>query len=649
MGPRGSSRARQCTLAYTAALVAALACLSLASAAQAFSASPPWQPTGRARAPLTRRAALTARSARLRRAGMSRALAGALLPAIGGPSGEIAGTVTSFTSKAPIAGIEVCAFDEEEPDFGGCGETGPTGEYELVALAPGDYSVAFFAPFNAPLSLNYITQEVKAHVSAGLSTTTNAALHAGGEITGTVTGAASAPLESIEVCALTTATHAAVRCAETDASGDYTLDGLATGKYDVEFAVSFESSANYAPQYYNGKPTLAEAEAVAVTAEQTKSPVNASLTAGGQISGTVTSAASHLALGHVEVCAFPEGTLAVFPRCAETGPTGTYDLTALASGEYELVFFPPSGEFTIAFLSEVPVTAGSTRSGENAALIPEISHEVPVAIAPPLISGTPVAGQTLSVAHGLWENEPTSYKDEWGRCGNATEIPSCHTIASGASYTLTSADVGAYIRVRESATNANGTVAAFSPATALITALPGPPRSEGLPAAPTSAPAAPPGTGVLASVTAHLSAAQINSLLLEILVPSGKNAKIGALLEHGGYSATLDVPVSGQAEIAWSALPSGARGAAARPLLLAAGRVSFSGHGAAKLDNQADRERQTLAAPCQPAAQGERARDAHTERWDRGERDEVVHPEAGGRCGDRMRAHARTQPADGKD
>jgi hypothetical protein len=93
----------------------------------------------------------------------------------------------------------------------------------------------------------------------------------------------------------------------------------------------------------------------------------------------------------------------------------------------------------------------------------------PANTAPPTISGTPQVGQTLTAANGTWTNNPTSFSYQWVRCnagGNA-----CAPVANGTSrtYTLVGADAGRTIRVRVTATNADGSTTAESAQTAVIT------------------------------------------------------------------------------------------------------------------------------------------------------------------------------------
>jgi len=83
-----------------------------------------------------------------------------------------------------------------------------------------------------------------------------------------------------------------------------------------------------------------------------------------------------------------------------------------------------------------------------------------------------------------------------------------------------------------------------------------------------------------------LSVAQLAGLLTPQLVPSGKAAKIGELLRHGGLAVTFKAPEAGTLAVQWYYLPSGAKlakQAKVKPVLVASGRQTFSGAGAGKL------------------------------------------------------------------
>jgi len=94
----------------------------------------------------------------------------------------------------------------------------------------------------------------------------------------------------------------------------------------------------------------------------------------------------------------------------------------------------------------------------------------PVNTAPPTISGTPAVGQTLTASEGTWSNNPTSFAYQWLRCNGGGN--NCANVSNGTqkTYTLVGADAGRTLRVRVTATNADGSSSAQSAQTAAVAA-----------------------------------------------------------------------------------------------------------------------------------------------------------------------------------
>ena len=92
----------------------------------------------------------------------------------------------------------------------------------------------------------------------------------------------------------------------------------------------------------------------------------------------------------------------------------------------------------------------------------------PVNTSPPTISGTAQVGQTLTAGNGTWSNTPTSFAYQWLRCNGGGN--SCANVANGTqrTYTLVGADSASTMRVRVTATNADGSASAESAQTAVV-------------------------------------------------------------------------------------------------------------------------------------------------------------------------------------
>ncbi len=104
-------------------------------------------------------------------------------------------------------------------------------------------------------------------------------------------------------------------------------------------------------------------------------------------------------------------------------------------------------------------------------LVGVASAAAPVNTTPPTISGTPTVGQTLTAANGTWSNAPTSYAHQWLRCNSGGN--NCAVVANGTqqTYTLVAADAGHTMRVKVTATNADGSASAQSAQTAVVAPL----------------------------------------------------------------------------------------------------------------------------------------------------------------------------------
>jgi Carboxypeptidase regulatory-like domain len=173
-----------------------------------------------------------------------------------------------------------------------------------------------------------------------------AAAFAAGSISGVVTDGTD-PLAGIEVCA-SEVSEEEFKCAETGASGEYTLAGLANGNYKVEFWPP--ESTNYVPQYFNAKPSWGQADQVVVTNGNDTPNVNAVLEEGGWIEGRAIDAVSKAGIEGLEICAFPIDETG-FGRCALTDSSGDYEIVGLATDAYEVVFSPKKKRANTSFSS----------------------------------------------------------------------------------------------------------------------------------------------------------------------------------------------------------------------------------------------------------------------------------------------------------
>jgi hypothetical protein len=202
-------------------------------------------------------------------------------------TGSIGGTVTDAESEAGLRNVEVCAIDAATEEFAQC--TGPdaAGAYTLEGLAPGSYYVEFWPFGSGPEYVAqfwedapYFVEADAVNLEAGDSVTgIDAALEVGGRVGGTVTDATDGRrLSEVIVCARRFSDDAYLICTWTE-EGEYTLGGLPSGEYKIEFSPEFEGEPldGYATQYWRGVGDIAEAEPVSVGAEPFPLGIDAAL------------------------------------------------------------------------------------------------------------------------------------------------------------------------------------------------------------------------------------------------------------------------------------------------------------------------------------------------------------------------------------
>ncbi len=245
------------------------------------------------------------------------------------------------------------------------------------------------------------------------------------------------------------------------------------------------------------------------------------------------------------------------------------------------------------------VTATSKDGAHKAVVMSYTVRSIPVPTntALPTITGTAQVGQTLTEHHGVWTGSPSSWDYQWQRC-NADGV-TCSDIsgASAQTYTLTPDDNGLRIAVKEWATNSGGKSApAESAATAAVTEPSSgggggggggggttPPQNP----PPVSYPSTPPGAAPGSTPPAGDNRSRLDSMFAAVASPHGKAASIGKLLKAGGFTLTVTSPEPGVLVTSWYVVPRGAHLSKAKhkakPVLIAKGRVTFSGAGSAKL------------------------------------------------------------------
>jgi hypothetical protein len=228
------------------------------------------------------------------------AVANAELQEVG--QGSVTGLVTNASTGQGAGGVEVCSNEFK----GHCTETKGNGEYTLTGLSVGSHEINFSPAETCEeeqgektdrcnLNSNYLGQQPSVQVKVSPTATLDVALQVGGQISGTVTNASITHpgLAKIRVCATRVQGTAHIyeeeegeSCAVTGSNGQYTISGLASGVYKVEFngvicsilkPKERECVEAYVTRFYPGQQTHMQAKSIPVTTGSNTGGINESL------------------------------------------------------------------------------------------------------------------------------------------------------------------------------------------------------------------------------------------------------------------------------------------------------------------------------------------------------------------------------------
>jgi Concanavalin A-like lectin/glucanases superfamily len=155
-------------------------------------------------------------------------------------------------------------------------------------------------------------------------------------------------------------------------------------------------------------------------------------------------------------------------RCDSTG-ANCAAIDAATSSSYAVTSTDVGNTLRVKVTATNSVgSAGATSSQTS---VVQSASSPPVNTTLPTITGIPQDGQLLSANPGNWSGtQPIGYGYQWLRCD--TNAVNCAAIAgaTGASYLVTTADVGSTLRVAVTGTNTAGSATATSNATAVVQA-----------------------------------------------------------------------------------------------------------------------------------------------------------------------------------
>ena len=300
---------------------------------------------------------------------------------VAAPPATISGTVTLAATGAPQGSGTVYAFLGTSTSPGAVAHVAMDGTYTFSGLATGTYKLVAYPPFGASSAAQAYSGVYTLAAASGIAvvngdviTGKNFALPVGGSITGTVTDTGGAPLAN--ACMTVTGSplpYTTTTSACTNASGVYTLSGLASANYVVQFSKT-DVAPSYVSEYYNNKTSAISADPVVVTLGATTTHIDAQLIRQGTISGAVSDAVTGQPVTSGLVEAF-SGTSTYPTASAYLASNGTYAFNTLAAGSYKLVMYPTSGSgyapqaysgaSTLAAATAVTVANGVSSTGKN--------------------------------------------------------------------------------------------------------------------------------------------------------------------------------------------------------------------------------------------------------------------------------------------
>lgn len=277
---------------------------------------------------------------------------------------RFSGTVTGSGFGA-LNSVRVSVYDAAEQYVAGAYTDGSGNYTTSPGLPSGAYRIQFDdasgflgewyndkTSFETANPLNVTAPEVRSGI--------NAVLARGGEITGRVTDAGGSPLGGIYVTASGSNGYG---YSFTDGGGNYTINGLRSGSYQVRAAPSSASSN-----------LVGSSRAATVTAPVATTGVDLTMTPGGTLTGRVTDGSGNPLNNITVYISNDDGS---YQQYVYTDSSGVYTATALPTGSYR-VLFRPSDYIPEAYndrpdfsqADRISVVAPGTVSGIDAVLAP---------------------------------------------------------------------------------------------------------------------------------------------------------------------------------------------------------------------------------------------------------------------------------------
>jgi Carboxypeptidase regulatory-like domain len=296
--------------------------------------------------------------------------------------GEISGVVTNAAGHK----LSAICVDPSMPGnrhrlyLGGMSENGiyhlrgmPAGPYQLFFSPCGPSRYASMWWHNAQRVRNASLFRLK---KGQLASGVNEVMPLGAVMAGTVTAAANnEPLKGICVVAYDfDGNFFFGGITSTNAAGQYTIQGLSTGSYAVQFFPGCNNNGNYLSVSYHGLLNLTDAH--------TAAGIDAALPPGATLSGTITSAATGNPLAGICVSISGGDSQYGYYNETQSASNGTYSFNQMSTGTYQVQFaggcgnggsYAPQsyGSASPYFPGNIKVTkTGQSVTGISAAMLP---------------------------------------------------------------------------------------------------------------------------------------------------------------------------------------------------------------------------------------------------------------------------------------
>lgn len=299
---------------------------------------------------------------------------------------SVTGTVTD-TTNAPVKDIRVELQPQDPSNSYNSGNTDIDGRYRTGPVASGRYKVRFVDnQYPARYAFEYWNdvyigadaQTLDLQVTNGpVVANIDAQMTYGATVTGTATNENSQPLSQICVNVESPGEQRQyLGGATTDLFGKYSISGLPPVSAVVYFHDCNNPSA-YVDQWFNGTTDRDSAQQIALNPGGTQSGVNAQMTLGAKISGTVTGTGGAPVANICVQSVMGSENDRRGVAWDQTDASGNYELEALEPGTHRVQMMDCnnvgpyldqwySGSDSIDGATAIELTAGQSRTGVNA-------------------------------------------------------------------------------------------------------------------------------------------------------------------------------------------------------------------------------------------------------------------------------------------